>query len=207
MEVGLSASYAPTAHQHDANKTDADVRIKLISEGYLCAKHPTRRMKIPGQAAVYKSGKLYGKTLVSAAVKEKVLHETCPDCAEERKMALAAAPPPPGGAGAASPPPPGNDDATAMWEAMKEQAEKKDATDLNMNEFIGALEILELGGGDVPNKEQLLELVDTAKDGRVAPIEFKKFHAKWRRSGKVRGRGRSECPPPLRADVHGPPPI
>jgi hypothetical protein len=94
MEVGLSASYAPTAHQHDANKTDADVRIKLISEGYLCAKHPTRRMKIPGQAAVYKSGKLYGKTLVSAAVKEKVLHETCPDCAEERKMALAAAPPP-----------------------------------------------------------------------------------------------------------------
>jgi hypothetical protein len=93
MEVGLSASYAPTAHQHDANKTDADVRIKLISEGYLCAKHPTRRMKIPGQAAVYKSGKLYGKTLVSAAVKEKVLHETCPDCAEERKMALAAAPP------------------------------------------------------------------------------------------------------------------
>ncbi|GMI18975.1 hypothetical protein TeGR_g9888 [Tetraparma gracilis] len=108
MEASLTASYAPTAHQHDANKTDADVRIKRISEGYLCETHPTRRMKIPGQAADYKIGKLYGKTLVSAAVKEKVLYETCPDCEEDRKMARAAPPtPPPGGMGgfAASPPP------------------------------------------------------------------------------------------------------
>ena len=67
--------------------------------------------------------------------------------------------------------------------AIKEEAESTTKT-VSMNEFIGALEILTLDGKDVPDKEQLTKIVDTSKNGVVDRLEFKKFHAKWRATGK-----------------------
>ena len=83
-EISGSLAYTPTSHQHDASKTLSDVQLKRINDGYLCNEHPTVRMKIPGEKAVYKKNFLGSKTLISAAVKEKVNYESCPECAKDK---------------------------------------------------------------------------------------------------------------------------
>jgi surface protein len=71
-----------------------------------------------------------------------------------------------------------------LWERLKADCE---ATGSNIpvgDDLVMAFEGLFLDGDDVEDRDALISLLDINKNGAVSKPEFKKFLAKWKKSGK-----------------------